>query len=118
MSGIKARVLHNPRCSKSRQALAWLRSRGIEPEIILYLETPLDVGQLNELLDQLDIAPQELLRSSESEFKSTGQDALSMTREQVIAMLASHPRILQRPIVIIGKHARIARPAERIVELL
>jgi len=116
MSGI--RILHNPRCSKSRQALEWLRSRGIEPEIIFYLETPLDAKQLNELLDQLDTTPQELLRNSESEFKSTGQDSRSMTQEQIVAMLASHPRLLQRPIVIIGKHARIARPVERIAELL
>lgn len=118
MNVFKARILHNPRCSKSRQALEWLRSQGIEPEIILYLETPLNAGQLNELLDQLDTPPQELLRSGDSEFKSTGQDIRTITREQIVAMLASHPRILQRPIVIIGKHARIARPAERIAELL
>ncbi len=118
MSAIKARILHNPRCSKSRQALAWLRSRGIETEIILYLKTPLDAEQLTELLEQLGTAPQELLRSGESEFQSTGQDPQSMTREQIVAMLASHPRILQRPIVIIGEHARIARPTERIAELL
>jgi len=114
---MKPRIYHNPRCSKSRATLKLLEARGIEPEIIEYLRDPLDAAALRALATKLAIAPRALVRTGEDEFKSVGLDLESAGDEQVIAMLAEHPKLLQRPIVETDTAARIGRPPEQVLDL-
>lgn len=115
---MKVSIYHNPRCSKSRQTLELLRSRSIEPEIIEYLKTPPDAGELRRLLKLLDISAAGLLRTGETEFKALGLDREGVTDAQRIDAMVSHPRLIQRPIVVCGKRARLGRPPEKVLEIL
>ena len=111
-------VYHNPRCSKSRAALALLRERGEEPEVVEYLKTPLDAGALRELLDVLDVPARDLVRSGEAPYRELGLADPAATEDELIAAVATHPVLMQRPIVRRGGRAVVARPPERAAELL
>jgi arsenate reductase len=111
-------VYHNPVCSKSRGALEILRERGVACEVIEYLKTRPDQGTLGRILDLLAGPPAELVRK-DSRFRELGLDANRYTtREAVIGLLLEHPELMERPIVIRGERAVIARPSERVLELL
>lgn len=112
------RIFHNPRCSKSRQALELLTERGIEPEIIRYLETPPTEQELSDILEALGHQPRELMRTGESEFKEQGLDNPHLTREQLIAAMVASPRLIERPIVIANGKAAVGRPPENILTIL
>ena len=109
-------LLHNPRCSKSRQALALLEEAGAEVSIRRYLEEPLDAAELEALIRRLGDSPSALVRQTETEWKQRGAD-LEDTR-QVIDAIVAHPRILQRPIADNGERAIIGRPPEAVKSLL
>ena len=112
------RVYHNPGCSKSRGAVSLLRERGAEFEIREYLQEPLDRAELDDLLRRLGVPPSELVRK-DSNFEALGLDADDYTTaEAVIALLAAHPKLMQRPIAVRGGRAVIARPSEKVLELL
>ena len=113
-----ARLYHNPRCSKSRDALALLLAHGIEPEIVPYLEQPPSGHDLRELLRLLGIGPRALLRSGEPEYSALGLDDETLGDEALIAAMAAHPRLIERPIFVHGGRAIIGRPPERVLELL
>ena len=113
---VKAKIYHNPRCSKSRATLALLQDRGIELEVIDYIATPPSKATLRELLRKLGGPALAMVRTAEQEFRPHAQRAL--TDEEVIDLLAAEPRLLQRPIVEIGGAARIGRPPERVLELV
>ena len=111
-------IYHNPVCGKSRGALDILNERGVAPEVIEYLKTPPDRATLGRILDLLASAPAELVRK-DKRFKELGLNQSDyQTREQVIAVLLAHPELMERPVVIRGKHAVIARPSERVLEIL
>jgi len=110
-------LYHNPRCSKSRQALALLRERGVEPEIVLYLETPPDADTLRSLLKQLGMPARALLRSGEDAYAALGLDDPTLDEEALIAAMSAHPRLIERPLLVHGGRALIARPPERVLEL-
>jgi arsenate reductase len=111
-------VYHNPVCSKSRGALEILRDRGVEAEVVEYLKAPPDRAGLERILDQIPDPPAELVRKDDR-FKSLGLAAGDyQTREQVIELLLEHPELMQRPVVFLGGRAVIARPSERVLELL
>lgn len=112
------RLYHNPRCSKSRGALELLEQRGLTPTIVRYLDTPLDGKQLRELLDKLGEGPRALLRQSEAEYQALGLDDLSLDDEQLIAAMVAHPKLIERPILVANDRAVVARPPERVLELL
>lgn len=116
--GSWVRLYHNPRCSKSRAALDLLRARGIEPELVLYLESGPDAGQLEALVDKLGGDPRTLVRESEPEFTELGLDDPTLGRAALLAALARHPRLLQRPILETPESARIGRPPEAVLELV
>ena len=111
-------LYHNPRCSKSRQTLALLEERGIEPEIIKYLETPPDVATITGLLDRLGIAAIELIRRGEAPFAELGLAGREDDDAALIEAMVSHPVLIQRPIVVSGEQARIGRPPENVLDIL
>ena len=109
-------IYHNPGCSKSRAALRLLQEHGIDPRIILYLETPPSPTELAGLLDKLALQPGALIRRSEPQLANLDVDVLS--QEELLQLMATYPILIERPIVIRGEHAIIGRPPERVLELL
>ncbi len=109
---------HNPRCSKSRQALALLRDHGVEPRIVEYLREPPDVAELERVLDLLGVEPRAAMRPGEETYAQLGLDDPALDHRALIAALAAQPILIERPIAIAGSHAVIARPPERVLELL
>ena len=111
-------LYHNPRCSKSRQTLALLRDRGIEPEIIEYLKTPPDAATISDFLDKLGIRAIELIRRKEAPFAELGLAASEDNDAALIAAMALNPILIERPIVVAGEDARIGRPPEDVLDIL
>jgi arsenate reductase len=111
-------IYHNPRCSKSRQALGLLQDKGIEPEVIKYLDTPPDHATLSRILDQLGMEPRNLMRKKEKEYKENGLDNPDLTREQLIDAMVAHPKLIERPIVVKGDKAALGRPPEQVLDIL
>jgi len=110
-------IYHNPACGKSRGALAILRERGVAPDVVEYLKAPLDRAALERILVLLGGPPAALVRH-DTRFAELGLDpAGHATREQVVALLLEHPELMERPVVVRGEHAVIARPPERVLEL-
>jgi len=112
------RIFHNPRCSKSRAALTLLQEQGIEPEIVLYLESPPDAGELRIILDKLGMSPRELMRTGEAEFRQQGLDDESLTDDELITAMVANPKLIQRPIVLAGSRAAMGRPPESVLDIL
>jgi len=112
------RFYHNPRCSKSRQALALLREHGLEPVIVPYLDTPPDAAALRELLGLLGLPARALLRTGEEVYGALGLADPDLDDAALIAALAAHPRLLERPIFVHRQRAVIGRPPQRVLELL
>ena len=110
-------IYHNPRCSKSRNTLALLKEKGIEPQVILYLETPPNSGQLKSLLGKLGLSATELVRRGEDAYKACGLGKDS-SEEKLIAAMAAHPKLIERPIVVRGKRAVLGRPPENALDLI
>jgi arsenate reductase len=111
-------IYHNPRCSKSRQALQFLQEKGVEPSIIEYLKTPPDSNTLDSILTMLNIEPRELMRKQEAEYKEQGLNDDSLSRDQLIAAMVEHPKLIERPIVVTNGRAAIGRPLENVMEIV
>ena len=111
-------IYHNPRCSKSRQTLALLEDAGIDVEVIYYLENPPSQAQIKALLKKLGIAPRDLLRKGEAEYKALGLANASLNDAAVIQAMSENPRLIERPIVVRGDRAIIGRPPENVNALL
>ena len=111
-------LYHNPRCSKSRGALELLEARGLTPNVVRYLETPLSAAQIKALLGKLGISARQLLRSGEDEYKMLQLADESLSGAQLIDAIAQHPKLMERPILEVGDKAVIGRPPENILELL
>lgn len=109
---------HNPRCSKSRAALELLEGRGLSPTIVRYLETPPTAAELKSLMNKLDIAPRQLLRTGEDEYKQLNLADAGLSDDQLIDAMAAHPRLIERPILIAGDRAAVGRPPEKVLEIL
>jgi len=110
-------LYHNPRCSKSRAALALLEEHGAEVEVIRYLDTPLDEAGLRDLLRRLGRPAAELVRRGEAEYKAAGLGP-DADEDQLVAAIAAHPKLMERPVAVVGKRAVIGRPPENVLELL
>jgi arsenate reductase len=111
-------IYHNPRCSKSRQTLALLEEGGIDPEIILYLETPPSAETLTDVLQKLGITPRQLLRKGEDAYKENNLSDTSLSDQQLIDAMVAHPKLIERPIVINGSKAALGRPPEQVLDIL
>lgn len=112
------RIYHNNRCSKSRGVLALLELHGKPFEVIHYLETPPTAAELQTLLTQLGITPRQLLRTGEDQYRELGLDAPSFDDAALIAAMAKHPRLIERPIVVANGKAVIGRPPEKVLAIL
>ena len=112
------RLFHNPRCSKSRGALELLRERGVEPEIVPYLDTAPSPAELRGLLALLGLPARALLRTGEDEYKALGLADPSLPEAALIDAMSTHPRLIERPIFVHHGRAVIGRPPERVLELL
>lgn len=113
------RIYHNPRCSKSRETLALLQQQGIEPQVVLYLDTPPDIDTLKTLLQQLGMhSARELMRRGEEIYKTLGLASNDLSEKQLLQAMVKHPKLIERPIVIQGDRARIGRPPEAVLEIL
>ncbi len=111
-------ILHNPRCSKSRQTLHLLQERGLEPEIVEYLKTPPDAERLGRILDQLGFEPRRLMRRKEAIYRELELDDPALDRDALIAAMVKHPILIERPVVLSGAKAALGRPPERVLEIL
>lgn len=112
------RIYHNSRCSKSRSALALLEQHGQPFEVIDYLETPLDADQLKKLLLLLGMTARQLLRTGEDEYKQLRLENPQLDEDALIAAMATHPRLIERPIVVANGNAVIGRPSEAVLDIL
>jgi arsenate reductase len=114
----KITVYQKPTCSKCREAMGILKERGIEFEAINYYETPVTKEELQGLLDKLGISPRQLLRKSEEVFRALHLNENQISDEGLIDLMVQYPDLMQRPIVVRGDKAVLARPAENVCELL
>jgi arsenate reductase len=111
-------IYFNPQCSKCRLTLDLLETRGQQPEIVEYLESPPDAATLESILDMLGLEPRDLMRSFEKEYTQAGLDNPGLSRAELIDAMISYPRLIQRPIVVKNGKAAIGRPPEKVVEIL
>ncbi|MBL0899805.1 MAG: arsenate reductase (glutaredoxin) [Reyranella sp.] len=111
-------IWHNPRCSKSRQTLDLLKSKGLEPKVREYLKEPPSKAEVEKLLDQVDGDPKELIRDGEAEFKALKLKKADLSRTDIVKAIVAHPMLLQRPVVVKGTRAAIGRPPEAVLAVL
>ena len=111
-------IFHNPRCSKSRKTLEIIEINDVEVQVILYLQDPPSVSELNSLLEKLGMKASELVRKGESIIKELDIDLSSISNYDLISIMAEHPILIERPIVFNESSAIIGRPPENVEELL
>lgn len=111
-------IYHNPRCSKSRQTLALLREKGIEPEIVEYLKTPPDAATLGTILEKLSLEPRALMRRKEAPYKDLSLADEGKSRDELIQAMVDNPVLIERPIVLSDGQARLGRPPEAVLEIV
>ena len=111
-------IYNNPRCSKYRLTLELLKDKGIDPEVILYLETPPSEKELVLILKKLNMEARELLRKGEAEFKQQNLSDTSKSKEDIIQARGHFPKLMERPIVIYGDRAVIGRPPENVLKII
>jgi len=109
------KIYHNPRCSKSRQTLGLLQSKGKNPEVIEYLKNPPSFEELKEIISLLKIKPLDLIRKKETKFSAYKRKELS--DDEWIKVMIKHPKLIERPIVVVENEAVISRPPEKVLEL-
>lgn len=111
-------IWHNPRCSKSRATLDLLRERGIEPAVVDYQKNPPSTSQIEHALDLLGAPPRDLMRKGEAVYSELGLDDPKFTREQLIEAMATHPILIERPVVFANGKAAIGRPPGNVLAIL
>lgn len=111
------KLYHNPRCAKSRQTLALLKEKGIDPVIVLYLVDLLTYSELSKLIELLKITPVQLVRKGETIWKDNFKGK-TLTDQQIIEAMIAHPKLIERPIVVKGTRAVLGRPPENVLQLL
>ena len=111
-------IYHNPRCSKSRAALALIEARGVKPKIVDYLKTPPSAAELKAILRKLGLKPHDLLRGCEPCLAELGVDVAKLDDDALIALMVKHPILIERPIVVAGDKAALGRPPENVLAIL
>ena len=111
-------IYHNSRCSKSRQTLAIIESKGITPSVVNYLDAALTETDIKDLLSKLGVSARAIVRKGEAAYKELGLNNVHLSEQELIAAIAKHPQLLERPIVVKGQSAVIGRPPENVLALL
>ena len=111
-------IYHNTACSTSRKTLDLLRAQGVTPRVVEYLKTPPDRATLTAILAGLGMRPSQLLRRKGGKAAELGLDRPVTTEEDILAAMLAHPVLMERPVVVTAKGARIGRPPEAVLELL
>lgn len=111
-------IYHNPDCGTSRNVLAMIRQSGVEPEVILYLETPPTRERLEALIGAMGIAPRDLLRRKGTPYDKLGLNDPTLTDANLIDAMMAHPILINRPIVAAPKGTRLCRPSETVLDIL
>ena len=111
-------IYHNPRCSKSRQTLALLEEKGVAPKIIEYLKTPPSAAELKAVVKKLGLTPHDIVRKGEARYAELGLKDRAVTDDQLLAIMAENPILIERPIVVSGTKAAIGRPPEQVLKVL
>lgn len=113
------KIYHNPRCSKSRETLAFLTDKGITPTVVEYLNTPPSAAEIKKLLKMLGFKDaRQLMRTKEELYKELKLADDSLTQDQLIKAMHENPKLIERPIVVNGDKARLGRPPEQVCEIL
>jgi arsenate reductase (glutaredoxin) len=115
---MSTKIYHNPRCSKSRQTLELLHNKGIETDVIEYLNIPPDADTLEKILSGLGMQPRELMRKGQDEYKTLGLDNENLSHDDLIKAMIENPILIERPIVITDKGIAIGRPIENVQKIL
>lgn len=110
-------ILHNPRCTKSRQTLALLREHGHAPRVIEYLKNPPGIKELQTLLESLGISARQLLRNKEALYQELGLDDPKYSDQELLGIMVKHPILIERPIVSYRGKAVIGRPPDTVLSL-
>ena len=111
-------VWHNPRCATSRRVLQMIRNKGIEPHVVEYLKTPPSAKEIKAVLAKLKIGARDLLRRKEADYRKEGLDDEKLAEATIIRAMTEHPVLIERPVVLAGRRAVLARPAERVFEVI
>jgi len=112
-------ILHNPRCSKSRQTLALLEEHGVSPTVVEYLKSPLSKDELKALFKKLNLeSVRDMMRTKESEYKVANLGDTNVTEDALFDAMVETPKLIERPVVINGDKAKIGRPPEAVLEIL
>lgn len=115
---MSTKIYHNPRCSKSRQTLELLNDKGVEVNVIEYLDTPPNAEELENILNGLNMEPRDLMRKGQDEYKALSLNNESLSREELIKAMIENPILIERPIVITDKGIAIGRPIENVKKIL
>jgi arsenate reductase len=113
-----ATIYHNPRCAKSRATLQLVEARGLKPNIVDYLKAPPSAGELKAILRKLGLKPRELMRKGEPRYAELRLKDRELNDDQLIALMAANPILIERPIVVAGGKAAIGRPPEKVLQIL
>lgn len=111
-------IYHNPRCSKSREALKLLQEHGVTPRIVEYLKTPPSEGTLKDILKKLRKEPRDIIRRQEAPYRELGLDDPSLAEAELVHAMSANPVLIERPIVVAGARAAIGRPPAAVLEIL
>jgi len=111
-------LYHNPRCSKSRQTLALLQERGLNPDVVEYLKTPPSVAELKRILKKLGLPARDVVRRCEPAYAELGLKGRDVSEAELIAAMAANPILIERPIVVAGDRAAIGRPPDAVLTIL
>jgi len=112
-------IYHNPRCSKSRETLTLLESKGVNPTVVEYLKNPPNITDIKQLLKSLGFSDaRELMRTKEELYKELNLGNDKLTQEQLIKAMHENPKLIERPIVVKGNKAKLGRPPEQVLEIL
>ncbi|WP_434951695.1 arsenate reductase (glutaredoxin) [Shewanella sp. HL-SH4] len=114
----KITILHNPRCSKSRETLALLQARSNEINVIEYLKNTPSADEISNILSLLSLSARQLMRTKESEYKELGLKNVNLTEVQLIAAMVKTPKLIERPIVLCNGKAAIGRPPENVLAII
>jgi len=112
------KIYHNPRCSKSRMTMELLSNKGIQANVVEYLQTPPNKQELEDILNMLNLQPRQLMRTHETEYKENNLADESLSRDQLIEAMVKFPKLIERPIVINNGKAAIGRPPETVLDIL